>query len=374
MANEWKRGTFTYDAVGLSHTTANIMNAFTSFLTQVGWATASWSVSSTDRYFTRTDHGSSDVWHYTGDGPTQKCGLRVTISGLTIRLRAFVENSGGTAALSDTGSTQEMVITVDNTAPNNYLLIGGEFGIHVECGRDGLPSNLGVGFIGTFLPIPEFYGAKDAQRKWSAQGFVCDLNGTLKFSTSRGSTQTCFITNDGSNRAFSPQLQPDVSRGTTNLYANTQANNVRGVLSHRKNIVGMNGATSGGDYTTSVLATFGSAWLSGQNNARYVISGLVYSPVFNTTPTTVNVVGISASVATGATTGSPTSPYMYDASAFWRKVEKFAQVEYTLTPWANITDAVSGLAYRVVNIADGGRTAKIAVEWPSAGNVVTITL
>lgn len=374
MANEWKRGTFTYDAVGLAHTTANIMNAFTSFLTQCGWAVASWSVSSTDRYFTRTDHGSSDVWHYTGDGPTQKCGIRVTISGLSIRLRAFVENSGGTAAQSDTGATQEMIITVDNTAPNNYLLIGGEFGIHVECGRDGLPSNLGVGFIGTFLPIPEFYGSKDSQRKWSAQGFVCDLSGTLKFSSGRAGTQSCFITNDGSNRAFSPQLYVTLSRGTTNLYANTQVNNPYGGLSHRKNITSCQGSATTGTTWMDFLCTFGSTWLSGNNNARYAISGMVFAPTFNGANTSLNFTPTGGSVGTGATTGSPGNPYFCDSSAFWRKVEKFAVVEYTLTAWANIADAVTGIAYRVVNVADGGRTSKIAVEWPNISNVVTIAL
>lgn len=372
--NEWKRGTFTYDAVGLSHTTANIMNAFTSFLTQCGWAVPAWSVSTTDRYFIRSDHGTSDVWHYTGDGPTQRCGLRVYISSLTIRIQAFVENSGQTASFITTGTAQEIVITVDNTAPNNYLLVGGEFGLYLECGRDGQPNNLGQGFVGTFLPIPEFYGSKDSQRKWSAQGFVCDLVGALKFSTGRAGTQQCLITNDGSNRAFSPSLYPTLSRGTTNLYANTQVNNPYGGLSHRKNILGNVGNTGSGVTWMDLLSTFGSVWLSGNNNARYAISGMLYAPTYNGAGTTLNFVPCASSVVTGATTGAPSTPYMCDASAYWRQVTKFAVVEYTLTAWANITDAVSGLAYRVVNVADGGRTARIAVEWPDSGNVLTISL
>lgn len=374
MSGEWKRGTFTYDAVGLSHTTANIMNAFTSFLTQVGWATASWSVSSTDRYFTRTDHGSSDVWHYTGDGPTQKCGLRVTISGLTIRLRAFLENSAGTGAQIDTGATQEIIITVDNTAPNNYLVIGGEFGLYVECGRDGLPSNLGHGFIGTFLPIPEFYGAKDTQRKWSAQGFCCDLTGTLKFSSGRGGTQQCFIVNDGTSRAFSPALNPTLSRGTTSLYANTQVNNPYGALTHRKNAFSPSGVTTTSHTIIDILSSFGTVWLAAQNNARYVISNMLLAPTYNGASNALNYVNVTASVGTGSTTGAATGMSLCDASAFLRKVEKFAVVEYTLTPWANITDSVSGEAYRVANVPDGGRTARIAVQWPNVSNVVTISL
>lgn len=374
MANEWKRGTFTYDAVGLSHTTTNIINAFTSFLTQAGWSVASWSVSTTDRYFTRTDHGSSDVWHYTGDGPTQKCGIRVYVSGNSIRIRTFLENAAGAAAQIDSGATHEMIITVDNTAPNNYAVIGGEFGLYVECGRDGLPSNLGHGFVGTFMPIPEFNGSKDSQRKWVSQGFVCDLTGTLKFSQGRAGTQTCFITNDGSNRAFSPALFPGLCRGTISMYNNSQVNNPTGALSHRKNIFSFVGSITSGSDAFSVWCSFGSSWLAAQNNARYAISAMLFAPSFNGVVNSNNFAACQGSVTTGNTTGSPGTTYISDASAFWRKVEKFAVVEHTLTPWANITDAVSGLAYRVANVPDGGRTARIAVQWPDSGNVVTVSL
>jgi len=316
------------------------------------------------------------VWAFTGDGPTQKCGLRLTISGLTFRLRAFLENSTGTGAVADTGASQEIVLTIDNTAPNNYLLIGGEFGVYVESGRDGLPNNLGQGFIGTFLPIPEFYGSKDAQRKWSAQGFCCDLTGNLKFSTGRDGTANTFITNDGTNRVFSACFNPRLSRGTTSLYANTQVNNPYGVLSHRKVLFGS--FATGQITTMEMLATFGSAWLAGNNNGRYAISGLLFAPSYNMTavssPNFAPAGGYG--IATGTTTSAGQSSYglSVDPSAFWRKVEKFAQVDYTLTAWANITDAVSGLAYRVINVADGGRTAKLAVEWPSIANIVTISL
>jgi hypothetical protein len=367
MANEWRRGTFTYDAVGQSHTTTNIINAFTSFLTQNGWSVPGWSASATDRYFVRSDHGSSDVWHYTGDGPTQKCGN-------SIRIRPFLENQAANGAQIDIGATQEMVITVDNTAPNNYLLIGGEFGLYVEAGRDGLPSNLGHGFVGTFLPIPEFYGSKDAQRKWTAQGFCCDLVGTLKFSAGRTGSQSCFIVNDGTNRAFSPALQPTVCRGTTSVYNNAQVNTPYGALSHRRLAFSTPGNVSTGISPLDLVSTFGFSWLAAQNNARYVISEMLFAPSYNGSATTNNYATAVATVATGATTGSPSNISYADPSSFWRKVEKFAVVEYTLTPWANITDAVSGLAYRVANVPDGGRTARIAIQWPDSGNVTTISL
>jgi hypothetical protein len=374
MANEWRRGTFTYDAVGQSHTTTNIINAFTSFLTQNGWSVPGWSASATDRYFVRSDHGSSDVWHYTGDGPTQKCGIRVFVSGNSIRIRPFLENQAANGAQIDIGATQEMVITVDNTAPNNYLLIGGEFGLYVEAGRDGLPSNLGHGFVGTFLPIPEFYGSKDAQRKWTAQGFCCDLVGTLKFSAGRTGSQSCFIVNDGTNRAFSPALQPTVCRGTTSVYNNAQVNTPYGALSHRRLAFSTPGNVSTGISPLDLVSTFGFSWLAAQNNARYVISEMLFAPSYNGSATTNNYATAVATVATGATTGSPSNISYADPSSFWRKVEKFAVVEYTLTPWANITDAVSGLAYRVANVPDGGRTARIAIQWPDSGNVTTISL
>ncbi len=368
MANEWKRGTFTYDAVGLSHVPQNIMNGFNSFLTQCGWALASWSGTTTDQYFTRTDYLTSDVWKFNGDGPDQKCGIRITISSLTIRLRVFLENTAGSAAQVDSGSSHEIVITIDNTAPNNYLIIGGEHGLYFESGRDGINNNLGQGFIGTHLPIAEFYGSKDNQRKWSTQGFCCDLFGNLKFASNR---TTAFITNDGSSRAFTSQFAPFIARGTSSLYSNTQGNNPQGRLSHKKNIFGMQMTSASSGFTDN-YCTFGSAYLSALNNSRYVISQMLFAP----TTQTSDSVGAAASVSGAATTGTASTGTgsICDPTACWRQVTRFAQVQYDLTAWANITDAVTSVAYRVCGVADGGRTAKIAVEWPSSGNVLTISL
>ncbi len=371
MANEWKRGTFTYDAVGLAHTAQNIINGFTSFMTQANWEVPAWASNTLDRYFTRIDYGTSDVWKFNGDGPDQKGGIHIkwNSGSSRIEITAFLENSAGTGAQVETPSGNAIYISVDNTAPNNYLLIGGEHGLYVESGRDGINNNLGQGFVATFLPVDEFYGAKDTQRKWTAQGFCCDLTGNLKFSTLRTSV---YVTNDGSSRAFTSYLNPNVARGTNSLYTNTQADGRLGKLSHRKAIFGQGGATSNGSGLDG-YCTFGSSYLSALNNSRYVISQLLFAPTLfaNDAAAAINT-SVLGTATTG--TGSLGQGAIIDPTAYWRQVKKFSQVQYDLTAWANITDAVTSTPYRVVGVADGGRTAKLGVEWPSSGNVLTIAL
>jgi hypothetical protein len=234
-----------------------------------------------------------------------------------------------------------------------------------------------LGFIGTFLPFPEFYGPKDAQRKWTTQGFSCDLTGKLKFAGNRTATTYVFVTDDGTNRAFSCQLAPSTARGTRSVYTYSAIQPASGRLSHFKNAFGAATYTYGSTTTFMEYAcTFGTVRNAILNNARYVVSGMVFRPTVTDSWGNDVVWGGNSSVGTdtntaatdtaGATFGDPT--------VLWRKVPKFAVVEYTMTPWANITDAVSGLAYRVVMVPDGGRTAKIAVEWPDIGNIVTISL
>jgi hypothetical protein len=362
MSGEWKRGTFTYDVVGLAHTTANLMAAFTSFLTQCGWSVPAWSASVTDRYFVRTDHATSDVWHFTGDGPTQKCGLRVAIVGSTLSVYSFLENTAGNGSYRS--SAQALSVTIDTTAPNNYLLIGGEFGIYLEAGRDGLPSNLGHGFIGTFLPVDEWYSAKNAERKWTSQGFVCHLMGNLAFSADRTHS---IVTNDGTSRKFTAYLAPYIVRGSTSVFTNSQVDDRRIGLSHQRLLNSIFSIDASYWY---YKFTLGSLFLSGMYNGRYVVSGLVVAPSFD------SYNNARSNDGSGSTTTSTVDTYMrvQDGASYWRRVPKFAQVEYTMTPWANIVDAVSGETYRVANIPDGGRTTKIAVSWPAAGDVVTVAL
>lgn len=362
MSGEWKRGTFTYDVVGQAHTTANLIAAFTSFLTQCGWTVPAWSAGALDRYFVRSDHATSDVWHFTGDGPTQRCGIRIQITGGVLYVYTFLENSAQNGSYRS--SAQSLAVTIDVTAPNNYLLIGGEFGLYLEAGRDGLPTNLGHGFIGTFLPVDEWYSAKNAERKWTTQGFVCHLVGNLPFSSDRGH---CLVTNDGTSRKFTAYLVPYVVRGSSSVFSNAQADDTRIGLSHQRLLNSIFSIDSAYWFTKFTL---GSLFLSGMYNGRYVVSGLVVAPMWQ------SYTNARSNDGSASTTTSSTDSYMrvQDGASYWRRVPKFAQVEYTMTPWANIVDAVSGETYRVANIPDGGRTTKIAVSWPAAGDVVPVSM
>ncbi len=274
MANEWVRSSFAVDATGSGHTAQNVINGITSFLTQCGWAVASWSSNSLDRYFVRTDHATSDVWWYNGDGPTQKCGIRVLYNSGSSRFEiyCFVENTGGSASQKSTNAAQAIYVTWDTTAPNNYLLIGGEHGIYLEAGRDGNPNNLGHAFIGTHVTVPEFYTVRTSADKWNSQGFCFDLVGQFKVSVDRGYV---FVTNDGTNRCFTAYLAPYLCRGSSNLATAAVADDPRYAITHRMNQFSHRGDchTSNPTNAHHMFETLGMAF--SPINGKYVVSPLM---------------------------------------------------------------------------------------------------
>jgi hypothetical protein len=363
MANEWVRSTFSVDAVGSGHTPQNVINGFTSFLTQCGWQVPSWSTNSLDRYFTRTDHGTSDVWWYNGDGPTQKCGIRIFYNSGSSRfeISCFIENSGGTASQKSTNAAHVIYVTWDATAPNNWLLIGGEHGLYLEVGRDGNPNNLGHAFIGTHVSIPEFYTVRTSADKWNSQGFCCDLVGQLKFSQDRG---WVFTTNDGTSRCFTAYLRPYLCRGSSNLATASPADDPRYGLTNRMVQFGCTGQLVSTSYNSHVIVeTFGLSFTP--INGKYVVSPLMLRFEYGLTGSGQSSVGATTSTAT------QNGPYIMDPRNY-RQVKRFAAVDYTLLGFSNIQDAVTGTVYRVGKYTDGGRTGTIGVEWPST--IVTSTV
>lgn len=99
MAFEWKRASWTYDAIGLGHTNVNICNAIQAFLVDCGWERAAWDTA-TDRFFLRTDRltvllennlvGTAGNVAITKTDPNS----RLTIAGM----------SGGTVSVKATGT------------------------------------------------------------------------------------------------------------------------------------------------------------------------------------------------------------------------------------------------------------------------------
>jgi hypothetical protein len=347
-------------------------------------------------------------WQFTGDGGVKHGGIRVfydsapsTTTGIAafsgqkhIVIQSFLENAGASGAQITTedvisvnvpnpGAVTYRLGTIrivyDNTAPNTYLVVGGEDGLYVECGRDSSNNNLGHGAIMTFGAIAENHSSIDNTVGWTAQGLVADFFGVCRFTHDR---QARFVTNDGSNKNFSCALQPQSPRGTYSMttpsYSDAVATGASGVgnatgrralyLTSRDNVYGMGriGSAEGSGTQQSVSGaavdfkyhcTFG--LFDTPQNGRYRISPLLCLQTLRTVE--IGATSTSTSdVAVSANSG------VFDPRIL-RQIFRFAAVDYTLLPWVNIQDAVSGATYRVARMEDNGRYSQFGVEWPSSG-------
>lgn len=406
MAGEWRRATFIID--NILHTQTNIITAFESFLTQVGWVRASWSGSGTDRYYLRADRLTQPRWQFTGDGGIKQGGIRIfydsapaTTTGLAaftgqvhIVIQTFLENAATNGSqvltedvinnsIANPGATTfrlgSIRLIYDNTAPNTYLLIGGEDGLYVEVGRDSQNNNLGHGAILTFGAIPENHSSIDNTVGWTAQGLVADLFGVCRFTTNR---QNRFVSNDGSSKNFTAGLQAQSPRGTYSLssplYSDAVALSSTGVanaqgrrglyISSRDVLYGMGRAGTNPESSTTVASS------AGNIDLQYLCAfGLFNSPQagrYRISPMlclqTLGMIDLAAtSSSTSDVVVQTNIAGVVDPRSF-RQIFRFAVVDYTLLPWVNIQDAVSGATYRVAQVADNGRYSQIGIEWPSS--------
>jgi len=401
MANEWARGTFTIDNVTHDHT--NIITAFDNFLTHasVGWEEASWSPGGTDRYYLKDDRASRERWQYDGDGSQQYSGIRVwydsdpnTSTGTSlfpseehIVIQTFLQNVGATGSqiltpdyvgTSGSGAAQSyrfgsIRIKYDDTAPNNYLLIGGEDGLYVEVGRDAAENNLGHGAIMTFGAIPELHHTQDGSVQWTAQGLVCDLydgnTGGCRFCVSRNIR---WVQNDAAEKNFTAGLQPYSPRGTRNILTPDQNDQEPYYIGSRDTFYGASrtGRTTAissvvieEDINLDAHATFGLC--NTPLGDRYRISPLMMLQ-------SLIEVRCAASSNSGADVAATSHSGWLDPRA-WRQIFRFAAVDYTLLPFQNVQDAVSGAIYRVARMEDNGRYSQLGVEWPSGEITIPVT-
>jgi hypothetical protein len=381
MAGEWVRGSFTVDGPG-GQTVQNLKNFIQSGLLQAGWVIPSWNTpSTTDAYFVRSDHNSTDYWHFTGDAVgNQRCGIRVTISGNTVLIRTFLENDTQTADMNTTSGNQ-ITLNFQSTAPNVGLLICGEGGLYVELGRDGNPTNLGHGFIGTFLADESLYPIYGARRKHHSQGFALDLTGNIAMSVNRAFTYHC---GDGTGRIFTSYIMPIVARGmdadiTTDI---TPANNQRIALTNRQILLATSPSNELGISFVD-LFTLGTPYPGVDNRVSVSPLVIVQGPDENNFPRRRSRAGATYNAFTAGgwdnsgTSGTGNSTTSSTAAGWGgrdyredRIVPRFAAVDYTIIPFANITDIITNKIYRVARVPDGGRTANIGVEWPTT--VVTL--
>ncbi len=370
MANEWARSTFTVDASGSGHTPQNVVNGFTSFLTQTGWVVPAWSTDSLDRYFVRSDHATSDVWWYNGDGTTQKCGIRIRyVAGNSrFEISCFVENTSVTGSQVTTRTAHVAFLTWDSTAPNNFLVIGGEHGLYWEDGRDGSPINLGHGFVGTQLPIPEFYDPRTSAQKWISQGFVCDLVGSLKCSDDRS---FAFVVPDGTSRCFTARLTAAFARGSYSAVASSPVNDLSLGLSNRAAWFGHMPYSANVGTQPYFLYTLAVPW--SPVNGRYSVSGLLCVNQLNiTTSDSAHPSSVTNGAGVSSPTATPNRMCTFDPRTYLKQVRRFGAADYTLLGFSNVQDSVTSVVYRIAKFADNGRATNAAVEWPAT--VVTSTI
>lgn len=368
MANEWVRGAVSLiPNVAPNHTITNAINAIQSVLTQSGWELASWTPGGDDRYFVRVDRATQDKWRYEGDGPVQNCGIHVfsANSNTEIRLSPFLENTALNAAQVDskdaTATTNRrgyVTINWDVTAPNNYLMIGGDDGFYIEAGRDASPTNLGHGAVVTVGEITELNATKSLQRRWTAQGFAMDLFSECRFTGNRNNR---FVTNDGTSRNFSSHLALYGVRGVASTTSSPSPSNfVDYFIGNRDLILGQT-AQGTGNSDFRYACTFGQ--INSPEDARYRICPILLLQENNTSDIT-NRAAISTSTSNTIAVATGGANVSFRDVRHDRRIAKFVIVDYTLIPFANLTEAQTGQVYRVLEFNDNGRTANLGVEWP----------
>lgn len=419
MAGEWAQATFQYDAPGLGHTFSFIMDKIENFLLQTGWERPTWdggtfgpgtfgystSGSADVRHFIRTDRNTQLRWRYTGDLAVQNGGIVVWYNadptagpygpnlggtgsagetGPQIVVQSFLENTAQNGAQVYTpdhvgalsggdrrwGSIR---LRLDNLSVNNWLIYGGEDGLYFEVGRDGVQTNLGHGILATFAEFTELNGTRGEAVQWTAQGLPCDLFGRCRFSENRAQR---FVTNDGTNKNFTASLQPYSPRGTADLdstavliqdqrpyYIGARDNIFSIAYGRPPGVTAADAATSSSGQSVEFACSMG--LINTPKNGRVRISPMVMLQAIQHAECGASNVSTSLNNIAGDDNALP----LIDIRDL-RKVNRWAAMDYTLLPFVNVTDGVSGQTYRVFRMDDDGRFSQGGIEVPAT----TLTL
>lgn len=381
MANEWKWAQTTWSQS--TDTSQDLMDLLQTFMEACGWELASYGTVD-ERFFIRADHGSRDIWHYTGEAEIQRCGIVIkdfrynggAFNGTNrLTVKCFLENLLGTGAQVISQDTFG-VCTIDFHATKEHLitLIGGEDAFEYEFGVDGANANVALGIILTHAVWPEMNGTRDPERKYTTQGLPLDLFGSL-YPRHALQFDIRMARNDGANLNASISLVVNQTRTNTDITVADQGivNNRRMALINWDIFLGR-----------EVYNVFTPYYTSGFGPMYHAMTfGLLTTPFddrWRLSPL-VHVQGISGRIGTGTYDTSPsvsTPPSVsyggnwLDARNLFRKVPRVFVVSHLLAPWQNITDEVTSKVYRVLRVADGGRTVCLAIEWPGSLNEVTL--
>lgn len=394
MPDQWARASFTVNPQAPNnHTISNLITGLRNFLTHAscGWELAPGGYSVTtagaeNLYLLHTDRGTRDIWKYTGDvdnPPTGKnCGLQIKrISATQLRIGCYLENAAGTgverSGVDNTGALAYMNVTFDAAQPNNVFVIGGEHGLYLQSGKDGNPSNLGLGIVITFLEVPEYrpvFG--NTGRKWWTQGLTLDLNTILNGFTGIGGTAGTPIgmidPTFSTSRYFRNGLNYLTVRGSTSDVTPTPSNDqVMGIGNEMMFMSAM-----GTDNSTTVLSNLNELGRARHclgipfslYNGKYALSQLMVEHAIGRVYQQSSVHRYDS----GGTDSTQTSSRVVDYRE-WRKCKRFYATAPHLQPWLTIQDEITSLFYWVAYYPDqNGHGGNIAVEYPSS--VVTVTI
>ncbi len=380
MAGEWKYAQATFDPT-LGNARAALADLIHNFLVQAVWELTSWSPGDLgddlsdengNRYFTRSDHGTSDIWHFDGDGQVQKCGLAFTWSGAATRFYVvpFLENLAGDGYQRIANTTNSGIYfnyAVAGANPCELLLIGGEDGFYAELGYNGIPNNVAHGMVVTHQVWPWLNGTRGPERKSTTQGIGMDFDGAIPFSNDRNWRM---VLDDGLNTNITGGLRPWVVRGVSSIRSAVVPTDDRRVwigsidsyMSH--SCLGPYGSSpTYTRYTKFHFALFSAPW-----DDRWPLSQMICA---QTEETVLNAVSSSSSSNNVAASTHYSTDFFPFREAL-RYCPKFVVAGHLLTPWQLITDSDSGKEYRIVQGDDDGRNFNLGVEWPGVGNEVTI--
>jgi hypothetical protein len=295
-------------------------------------------------------------WTFNGDGPWQHCGIHVfndTVNA-TIVIRTFLQFPSGYGNQISSFAAHQIEIVYSDTAPNTFQFYAGEYGFFGECGRDGEKVNLAHWFIATFEPMPELFGTDDARVFWTSQGVPMDLFGDLKFTATRNQR---FSVADAGNRNFTSNLQPRSVRGHQAVSFDTPVVVDDSVMSigPMDNVLGAAITQIRDGSMLGTLYTFGLSQTP--RDGKYRISPMLLRQSWG------DWVDVGVNAGDGFNFYAPDTTLLVFDIRRWRRMAKFAVVDHTLIPFVNLIDEVTGIEYYVSQIADGGRTANLAIEY-----------
>lgn len=189
MATEWKRASWVFSPITLSHTPSHIVKAIHSFLTQCGWEYAPWSATGDDRHYLRADRWTAkltqDAVGASGNVAVTKVGANITVTGM----------SGGSVSAKATGTIQLTGLPADGntvTIGDGTTTITFEFDNNASVGGGNTSVTIGATVMATL------------------DALIAAINASALATTAQELTRIWRYTGDGPEQACGLRVRYDV--------------------------------------------------------------------------------------------------------------------------------------------------------------------